>query len=110
MFDNEGNFSFRFGSPGSRDGHFQSPSGVAVTGEGNIVVADTMNNRIQVVFLVEGDLNCRGQTSHQWRSPSDLVRRQWCNFTIPHYTIPYYTILLTECINGDLLIILLSLC
>ena len=44
----EGNFCFRFGSPGSRDGHFQSPSGVAVTREGNIVVADTMNNRIQV--------------------------------------------------------------
>ena len=44
----DGNFCFRFGSPGSRDGHFQFPSGVAVTSEGNIVVADTMNNRIQV--------------------------------------------------------------
>lgn len=44
----DGNFRFRFGSPGSRDGHFQFPSGVAVTSEGNIVVADTMNNRIQV--------------------------------------------------------------
>lgn len=46
----DGNFRFRFGSPGSGDGHFQSPSGVAVTREGNIVVADTMNNRIQVSF------------------------------------------------------------
>ena len=44
----DGNFRFRFGSPGSRDGHFQFPSGVAVTSEGNIVVADSMNNRIQV--------------------------------------------------------------
>ena len=47
----DGNFRFRFGSPGSRDGHFQSPSGVAVTREGDIVVADTMNNRIQVGIL-----------------------------------------------------------
>lgn len=49
----EGNFCFRFGSPGSRDGHFQSPSGVAVTREGNIVVADTMNNRIQVCITIK---------------------------------------------------------
>lgn len=47
----DGNFRFRFGSPGSRDGHFQFPSGVALTREGNIVVADSMNNRIQVSLL-----------------------------------------------------------
>ena len=52
MFDTDGNFRFRFGSPGSADGHFQSPSGVAVTRDGEIVVADTMNNRIQVSVLV----------------------------------------------------------
>lgn len=44
----DGNFQFLFGAPGSREGHFQFPSGVAVTSEGDIVVADTMNNRIQV--------------------------------------------------------------
>lgn len=44
----DGNFRFRFGLPGSRDGHFQFPSGVAVTRAGNIVVADSLNNRIQV--------------------------------------------------------------
>ena len=49
----DGNFRFLFGSPGSRDGHFQFPSGVAVTSEGNIVVADTMNNRIQVSSVGE---------------------------------------------------------
>ena len=52
MFDTDGNFRFRFGSPGSADGHFQSPSGVAVTRDGEIVVADTMNNRIQASALV----------------------------------------------------------
>jgi len=51
VFDVDGNFRFRFGSPGSRDGLFQFPSGVAVTSEGNIVVADSMNNRIQVSLL-----------------------------------------------------------
>lgn len=53
VFDTDGNFLFRFGSPGSGDGHFQSPSGVAVTKTGDIVVADTMNNRIQI-FTKEG--------------------------------------------------------
>lgn len=52
VFDMDGNFRFRFGSPGSRDGHFQFPSGVAVTSEGNIVVADSMNNRIQVGLVL----------------------------------------------------------
>ena len=52
VFDMDGNFRFRFGSPGSRDGHFQFPSGVAVTSEGNIVVADSMNNRIQVTLVL----------------------------------------------------------
>ena len=46
----DGEFRFRFGSPGTRDGHFQFPSGVAVTKEGNIVVSDTMNDRIQVSY------------------------------------------------------------
>lgn len=53
VFDMDGNFRFRFGSPGSRDGHFQFPSGVAVTSEGNIVVADSMNNRIQVGLVLK---------------------------------------------------------
>lgn len=53
----DGNFRFRFGSPGSRDGHFQFPSGVALTREGNIVVADSMNNRIQVSLLPRKPVN-----------------------------------------------------
>ena len=38
----------RFGSLGTHDGQFQFPSGVAVSPRGDIAVADTMNNRVQV--------------------------------------------------------------
>jgi DNA-binding beta-propeller fold protein YncE len=39
---------FSFGSPGAANGQFNFPQGVAVDASGNIVVADTNNNRIQV--------------------------------------------------------------
>lgn len=36
------------GSEGSEPGQFLRPQGVAIDGEGNIIVADSRNNRIQV--------------------------------------------------------------
>jgi len=41
-------FLFKFGSPGSGDGHFENPSGVAVDSSNRIIVTDTGNARIQV--------------------------------------------------------------
>ncbi|MDW8275139.1 MAG: 6-bladed beta-propeller, partial [Candidatus Nitrosocaldus sp.] len=41
-------FLFKFGREGSGDGEFMFPNGVAVDSNGNIIVADTFNNRIQV--------------------------------------------------------------
>ena len=41
-------FSFAFGSGGSGNGQFDSPTGIAVDSGGNIYVADTGNNRVQV--------------------------------------------------------------
>jgi hypothetical protein len=38
----------KFGSRGSGDGQFLFPEGVTVDSHGNIIVADTENNRIQV--------------------------------------------------------------
>ncbi len=41
-------FSFAFGSGGSGNGQFLNPFGIAVGSGGNIYVADTFNNRVQV--------------------------------------------------------------
>ncbi len=43
-----------FGSNGSGSGEFSFPRGVAVDGAGNIVVADTNNDRVQIVSLLDG--------------------------------------------------------
>ena len=40
------------GSEGTKDGEFTRPNGVTVDDEGNIIVADSRNDRIQVNFGV----------------------------------------------------------
>ena len=40
------------GSEGTKDGEFTRPNGVTVDDEGNIIVADSRNDRIQVNFSV----------------------------------------------------------
>ena len=40
-------FLLSFGGPGTGNGQFNDPEGVAVDSGGNIYVADTVNNRIQ---------------------------------------------------------------
>src|SRR5439155_1739817 len=46
-FDANGTFLTAWGSLGSGDGQFASPSGVAADGSGHVYVADTVNHRIQ---------------------------------------------------------------
>lgn len=48
MFNTEGEFLLKFGSNGEGNGQFNAPTGVAVDANGNIVVADWGNSRIQV--------------------------------------------------------------
>jgi len=45
--DPEGNFIKRWGGKGCKDGQFNKPGGVVIDKEGNILVADAGNNRIQ---------------------------------------------------------------
>ena len=46
--DPAGNRLFDFGRPGSGDGTFNKPVGIAVTSKGDIIVADSFNARIQI--------------------------------------------------------------
>nr|XP_019578070.1 PREDICTED: tripartite motif-containing protein 2 isoform X5 [Rhinolophus sinicus] len=48
VFNQEGEFMLKFGSNGEGNGQFNAPTGVAVDSNGNIIVADWGNSRIQV--------------------------------------------------------------
>ena len=44
LFDGMGMFLVKWGSPGSSDGQFSSPYGVALDGDGNIYVVDVQSD------------------------------------------------------------------
>ncbi|XP_077985391.1 E3 ubiquitin-protein ligase TRIM45-like [Glandiceps talaboti] len=44
----------KFGCKGSKGGHFNNPNGVAINKDGNIAVADTDNNRVQIININDG--------------------------------------------------------
>jgi DNA-binding beta-propeller fold protein YncE len=48
VFDSAGNFLRRWGKTGSGDGELMRPAGLAVEKNGNIIVVDSGNNRLQV--------------------------------------------------------------
>ena len=50
-FDKDGSFLCSFGSKGSSEGQFDTPSHVVVDRDGNIVISDTWNHRIQVMDI-----------------------------------------------------------
>lgn len=62
-------FVLKWGSTGSDNGQFSSPSGIAVDSAGNIYVADTGNNRIQ-------KFNSSGTYLTSWRNPPGLNQPQ----------------------------------
>ncbi len=47
IFDHKGNFSSQFGAEGHEFGQLYYPTDVVVDGEGNIIVADAYNHRLQ---------------------------------------------------------------
>jgi DNA-binding beta-propeller fold protein YncE len=53
-FNSSGEITDSFGSSGTAPGQFQGPSALAIRSDGNFVVTDQYNNRIQVVNQ-EGD-------------------------------------------------------
>jgi hypothetical protein len=52
-YSDKGRFTFEFGGKGWGRGWFQYPSDIAVDMAGNVLVADTFNNRVQVLAMRE---------------------------------------------------------
>jgi sugar lactone lactonase YvrE len=55
IFDTAGNYLHDFGQQGSEEGRFDEPEGLAFTPEGQLVVCDQGNNRVQVLQVVNDD-------------------------------------------------------
>lgn len=56
VFNAEGEFLLKFGCSGEGNGQFNAPTGVAVDLNGNIIVADWGNSRIQVTHVAQCSL------------------------------------------------------
>jgi hypothetical protein len=76
VFNSNGTFLLKFGSWGTGNGQFDGPYGVAVDSTGNIYVADTGNDRIQVfdssgAFLFE--VGTYGTGNGQFDRPNGIA-------------------------------------
>ncbi|MCZ8161124.1 MAG: 6-bladed beta-propeller, partial [Microcystis sp. LE19-196.1B] len=69
-------FSFAFGSGGSGNGQFSNPFGLAVGSDGNIYVADSANNRVQVFNsrgVFQSAFGSGGRGNGQFATPSGIA-------------------------------------
>ncbi len=76
IFDGDGTFIKRFGSYGSTNGKFNSPTGIAFHPNGNLYVVDKGNNNIQVLssdgtFLKK--FGSEGSGEGQFNGPIDIA-------------------------------------
>lgn len=76
MYNADGEFLFKFGSHGEGNGQFNAPTGVAVDSNGNIIVADWGNSRIQVSLRELPLTECREQISKYITHLSDSFIHQ----------------------------------
>jgi sugar lactone lactonase YvrE len=63
IFDSDGNYLSQFGEEGFAPGQFYEPTGLALDAEGNLYVADTWNQRLQVFSK---DTSGNYQTANSW--------------------------------------------
>src|SRR5690242_5721242 len=75
-FNSKGEYLSQFGKSGSGNGEFKSPEAIAVDSEGNILVADTNNNRYQE-FTPAGafvrSVGSKGTGNGQFESPRGIT-------------------------------------
>ena len=62
-FDSQGTFLTAWGTPGSGDGQFSSPTGIAVDPAGNVYVGEYGNNHVQKFALQAAVLPLPGITN-----------------------------------------------
>jgi peptidylamidoglycolate lyase len=67
-FSKDGKFLFEWGKKGTGPGEFNIPHSIAISREGNVVVCDRANARIQV-------FDAKGKFLEQWKSPE--LGRPW---------------------------------
>ncbi|XP_078573675.1 uncharacterized protein LOC144860385 [Branchiostoma floridae x Branchiostoma japonicum] len=48
VYDKDGQFVFKFGGEGKREGQLNKPLGICTDRKGNIIVADSMNDRVEM--------------------------------------------------------------
>lgn len=82
MFNTEGEFLLKFGSNGEGNGQFNAPTGVAVDVNGNIIVADWGNSRIQVGLVLTGHMTL---TAVAFKIEDLLAASLKCITEITHY-------------------------
>lgn len=77
-----------FGTPGDRPGQLSFPTGISVDPNGNVLVADTGNHRIQK-FTGRGELLTHiggfGWQRDQFQRPMDVVTRSGLNIFVSDY-------------------------
>ena len=85
IFSSDGTYLRSFGTEGDREGEFNYPSGIAYLNNGNIVVADSENNRLQI-FTEQGkyltQIGGEGNLDHQFNFPQGLFVDSDGNFIV----------------------------
>ncbi len=76
VFGLDGKLQFQFGSRGSRRGQFNFPTGIAADSQGRLLVADTMNCRVQI-FNADGsfvrEFGSNGDSSGHFARPKGVA-------------------------------------
>ena len=75
--DSNGNFLAKWGTQGSGYGEFDDPTGIAVTSNGFIIVADSNNNRIQALdsdgFVITTEWGIGGNREGEFQYPEGIA-------------------------------------
>ena len=76
VFNYDGNFQYKFGKKGTRDGEFNGPHCLSVNKSGHLMVCDSRNGRIQVFQLngkFVGKFGTQGSNLGEFNSPSSVA-------------------------------------
>lgn len=81
-FDSLGTFIGEFGSPGSGPGQFNDPQGLAVDGEGRVIVVDRGNNRLQILSYDGQSFGYVHTYTASLNAPTGVAVDAWGNIVV----------------------------